>query len=71
MLEGLHLGNDNDNIVPSDSVDYEMISDDETYDPSNPDHEDYFYYFVIIFHLFCISYCLSVLIGVLFLIVGD
>jgi len=42
MLERLHL--DNDNIAHSDSVDYfNMIdSDDETYDPANPDHEDYF-----------------------------
>ena len=42
MLERLHL--DNDNIAHSDSVDYfDMIdSDDETYDPANPDHEDYF-----------------------------
>ena len=31
-------------IAHSDSVDYfDMIdSDDETYDPANPDHEDYF-----------------------------
>jgi hypothetical protein len=43
MLEGLHLGNDNDEIVPLDGVDYEMVdSDDETYDSANPDHEDYF-----------------------------
>jgi hypothetical protein len=45
MLERLHLGNDNeDNIPPSDSVDYfDMVhSDDETYDPTNPDHADYF-----------------------------
>jgi hypothetical protein len=45
MLERLHLGNNNDdNIAPSDSVDYfDMVdSDDETYDPANPDHEDYF-----------------------------
>ena len=44
MLERLHLDNDNDNIAHSDSVDYfDMIdSDDETYDPANPDHEDYF-----------------------------
>jgi hypothetical protein len=40
MLEG----NDNDKLVPSDGVDYEMVdSDDETYDPPNPDtYEDYF-----------------------------
>ena len=45
MLERLRLGNDNeDNIPPSDSVDYfDMVdSDDETYDLANPDHEDYF-----------------------------
>jgi len=45
MLDRLRLGNDNvDNIPPSDSVDYfDMVdSDDETYDPANPDHEDYF-----------------------------
>jgi hypothetical protein len=45
MLERLHLSNNNDdNIAPSDSVDYfDMVdSDDETYDPANPDHEDYF-----------------------------
>jgi hypothetical protein len=46
MLERLRLGNDEeDNIPPSDSVpaDLDNIgSDDETYDPANPDHEDYF-----------------------------
>jgi hypothetical protein len=43
MLEGLHLGNDNDEHVPSDGVDYKMVdSDDEAYDPANPGHEDYF-----------------------------
>ena len=44
MLEQLHLGNHNsDIIVTSDSVDYDMVdSDDETYDPTNPNHEDYF-----------------------------
>jgi hypothetical protein len=42
MLERLHLGNDNDNIEFSDSVDYDMVdSDDETYDRTNSDHEDY------------------------------
>jgi hypothetical protein len=38
-------GNDvNDEIAPSDGVDYKMVdSDDETYDPANPDtYEDYF-----------------------------
>jgi hypothetical protein len=40
MLEG----NANDEIAPSDGVDYEMFySDDDTYDPANPDtYEDYF-----------------------------
>jgi hypothetical protein len=43
MLEGLHLGNDNDELAPSDGVDYEMVdSDDVTYGPTNPDYEDYF-----------------------------
>jgi hypothetical protein len=43
MIGGLHLGNDNDELAPSDGVDYEMVdSDDETYDPANLDHEDYF-----------------------------
>jgi hypothetical protein len=45
MLEWLRLVNDNDdNIAPSDSIDYfNMVdSDDETYDPANPNHEDYF-----------------------------
>ena len=47
MLERLRLGNDNeDNIPPSDCVDYvgndNIDSDDETYDPANPNHEDYF-----------------------------
>jgi hypothetical protein len=38
-------GNDiNDELAPSDGVDYEMVdSDDETYDLANPDtYEDYF-----------------------------
>ena len=47
MLERLRLGNDTeDNIPPSDSVDYlgndNVDSDDEIYDPANPNHEDYF-----------------------------
>ena len=47
MLERLRLGNDDeDNILPSDSVDYlgndNVDSDDETYDLANPNHEDYF-----------------------------
>jgi hypothetical protein len=38
-------GNDiNDELTPSDGVDYEMVdSDDESYDPANPDtYEVYF-----------------------------
>ena len=44
MLEELHLGNENDELVPSDGVHYQMVhSDDDTYDPANPDkYEDYF-----------------------------
>ena len=45
MLDRLQLGEDNvDNIPPSYSGDYfDMIdSDDDTYDPANPDREDYF-----------------------------
>jgi hypothetical protein len=43
MLEGLHLSNDNDELASLDGVDYEMDdSDDETYDPANPNFEDYF-----------------------------
>jgi hypothetical protein len=43
MLEELYLGNDNDEHAPLDGVDYEMVdSDDESYDPANLDHEDYF-----------------------------
>jgi hypothetical protein len=45
MLHWLRLGNDNeDNVPPSDSVDYfnNVDSDDESYDPANPNHADYF-----------------------------
>jgi hypothetical protein len=45
MLEWLCVRNDDeDNIPHSDSVDYldNFDSDDETYDPANPNHEDYF-----------------------------
>jgi hypothetical protein len=43
MLERLYLGNANDDVDPSDTIDYDLIdSDDETYDPANPDYEDYF-----------------------------
>jgi hypothetical protein len=49
MLERLHLGNDDDNIESTDSVDYYIVdSDDDTYDPTNPNHEYYY--------LFCISF---------------
>jgi hypothetical protein len=42
-LDGLHLGNDNDELTPSNGVDYEMVdSNDATYDPANLDHKDYF-----------------------------
>jgi hypothetical protein len=43
MLEELYLGHDNDELAPSDGVDYEMVDTyGETYDPANPDLEDYF-----------------------------
>ena len=46
LLERLHLDNDtDDNISPSEHrPDYmdTCDSDDETYDPANPDHDDYF-----------------------------
>ena len=46
LLEQLYLGNDSgDNIPPSEhGHDYIDMrdSDDETYDPANPDHDDYF-----------------------------
>jgi hypothetical protein len=45
MLDRLRLGNDNeDNIPPSDSVDYfdNVDSDDESYDLANLDHAYYF-----------------------------
>jgi hypothetical protein len=51
-------GNDiNDELAPSDGVDYEMVdSDDETYDPPNPNtYEDIFNQCNVIFfilHLF-------------------
>ena len=48
LLERLHLDNDtDDNIPPSEhGPDYmdTCDSDDETYDPANPDHDDYFEY---------------------------
>ena len=45
LLERVRIGNaDDDNIGPSDSVDYfDMCdSDDESYDPADPDHDAYF-----------------------------
>ena len=45
LLERLHLGRDSeDDIPPSDNTDYveEPKSDDEDYDPANPDHDEYF-----------------------------
>jgi hypothetical protein len=37
-LEILEDNSINDELAPSDGVDYEMVdSDDETYDPANPD----------------------------------
>ena len=45
LLERLCLGRDSeDDIPPSDNADYveEPNSDDEDYDPANPDHDDYF-----------------------------
>ena len=45
LLQWLHLGNDSDDDIPPehrhDYVDT-RDSDDETYDPANPDHDDYF-----------------------------
>ena len=45
LLERLRLGRDSeDDIPPSDSAGYVDIadSDDEDYDPANPDYDDYF-----------------------------
>ena len=45
LLERLRLGRDSeDDIPPSDSAGYVVIadSDDEDYDPANPDYDDYF-----------------------------
>jgi len=45
LLERLRLGRDSeDDIPPSNSVGYADIadSDDEDYDPANPDYDDYF-----------------------------
>jgi hypothetical protein len=40
MLEGLHLGNDNDEDETADELEA-LDSDDDTYRPNNPDHEEY------------------------------
>ena len=45
LLERLRLGRDSeDDISPSDSAGYVDIadSDDEDYDPANPDYDEYF-----------------------------
>ena len=46
LLHRLHLGNDSDDDIPPSKHGHEYIdthdSDDETYDPANPDHDDYF-----------------------------
>jgi len=45
LLERVRIGNaDHDKIGPSDSVDYSDMcdSDDESYDPADPDHDAYF-----------------------------
>ena len=46
LLQWLHLSNDGDDDIPplehgDDYIDMHD-SDDETYDPANPDHDDYF-----------------------------
>ena len=45
LLQRLHLSNDGDDIPPSEHGDDYIDmrdSDDETYDPANPDRGDYF-----------------------------
>jgi hypothetical protein len=45
LLERLHIGNgSDDNVAPSESVEhFDMAdSDDESYDPANPNADDYF-----------------------------
>ena len=46
LLEWLHLGNDGEENIPPSEHEHDYIdmhdSDDETYDPANPDHDDYF-----------------------------
>ena len=40
MLDGLRLGNDNDEDESVEDLD-NLDSDDDTYRPDNPDHEEY------------------------------
>ena len=46
LLQRLQLGNDSDADIPPSEHEHDYIdtrdSDDETYDPANPDHDDYF-----------------------------
>ena len=46
LLERLQLGNDNEDEIPPLEHGLELLdlrdSDDETYDPANPDEDDYF-----------------------------
>ena len=46
LLERLQLGNDNEDEIPPLEHWLEVLdlrdSDDETYDPANPDEDDYF-----------------------------
>ena len=46
LLQRLQLGNDSDDDIPPSEHGDDYIdmhdSDDETYDPANPDHDDYF-----------------------------
>jgi hypothetical protein len=47
----------NNELASSDGVDYEMVdSDDETYDPANPDHEECFNRCNTIFYLIHICF---------------
>jgi len=46
LLERLNLDNDSDDNIPPSEHKYDYMdtrdSDDETYDPTNPDYDDYF-----------------------------
>ena len=46
LLQWLHLGNDSADDIPPSEHGHDYIdtrdSDDETYDPANPDHDDNF-----------------------------